>query len=784
MTRARALRIAVVALSLVVLVGLGAAEAPLPALVLALVSTIGALVLATTPKPEDGKVVALNPIAILGFIACCIFFVTAARAGVRGRLGNAPTSALLVAAFIGAVFCAHAARAVPSAILRRGGFWILAIHGVIGLPSLGAIGLFDPWEAHYGEVAREMLARRDAVSTFWGHEGWFTSKPVLLFWLQALALRAFGVHAEPGHVLEGANGAIAHPEWALRLPIFAIATIGIYVLYMGSARAVGERSALAAAIAVATTPFWIFLARQSITDMPLVGFLSAAMGMFLAATAASDERVATITIALGPVRLRAHAAHAVAALALFVALPQAAYLVSQNVTRSGIVADVVREGSPGNCWLPGQVPCAEHAPRYAFPPALQGAIWIVLALALFWLMTRDLRRRRVLALGGWVFAALATMAKGPLGLALPLATIVVFAISLRRPRLILDLLPPAALACAICLVLPWYVATYVRHGRLFVDELVLRHMLGRTLDHLHDTNEGDDTSVRYYLAQLAFGLGPWTGVVLLGVARALSARAKPGERFFVIWAAVAFALVTIMRTKFHHYVFPAVPPLAMLAGATLVRDRDRATDPPPIGLVVVAIAVSLFTGRALLGEGDAEGPARLVHLFTYQYARPWPASVHLGVPLAAVAALGLILPIVAYVRRGTVPAVAASVAAALFLGNVYLARTSPHWGQRAVFDAWAERAQESSAPLVAYRMNWKGENFYAGNRLAILGVTPGSGGPLSSYVASWRGKGARAVFVVTERGSIEALRGDAGAPIEVLTSETDSRQFCLVRIAL
>ena len=53
------------------------------------------------------------------------------------------------------------------------------------------------------------------------------------------------------------------------------------------------------------------------------------------------------------------------------------------------------------------------------------------------------------------------------------------------------------------LVLPWYVATWVRHGRLFFDELVLRHMIGRTLDHLHDTNAGDDVSFRYYVAQLA-----------------------------------------------------------------------------------------------------------------------------------------------------------------------------------------------------------------------------------------------------------------------------------------
>ena len=32
------------------------------------------------------------------------------------------------------------------------------------LPFLGTLGLWDPWETHYGEVAREMIQRDDYVS--------------------------------------------------------------------------------------------------------------------------------------------------------------------------------------------------------------------------------------------------------------------------------------------------------------------------------------------------------------------------------------------------------------------------------------------------------------------------------------------------------------------------------------------------------------------------------------------------------------------------------------------
>ena len=36
-----------------------------------------------------------------------------------------------------------------------------------------------------------------------------------------------------------------------------------------------------------------------------------------------------------------------------------------------------------------------------------------------------------------------------------------------------------------------------------------------------------------------------------------------------MWFLFAFALFSFMGTKFHHYIFPAVPPVAMLIGVVL-----------------------------------------------------------------------------------------------------------------------------------------------------------------------------------------------------------------------
>jgi len=35
------------------------------------------------------------------------------------------------------------------------------------LPFAGTYGLWDPWETHYGEVARQMVTRGDFISLWW-----------------------------------------------------------------------------------------------------------------------------------------------------------------------------------------------------------------------------------------------------------------------------------------------------------------------------------------------------------------------------------------------------------------------------------------------------------------------------------------------------------------------------------------------------------------------------------------------------------------------------------------
>ena len=171
----------------------------------------------------------------------------------------------------------------PSAV-HRVHAWEIALVGALCLalyiPKLGDYCLWDPWETHYGEVARRMLEDHDYVRLRWQNES-FRSKPVLTFWLMAGSMKLLGVGHDGGW--SGEFVASHKPEWALRLPFALFGVAGIVALWYALARLRSKRSAYLAAVILATSPYYFMISRQAITDMPACSMLIGAMALFLLA---------------------------------------------------------------------------------------------------------------------------------------------------------------------------------------------------------------------------------------------------------------------------------------------------------------------------------------------------------------------------------------------------------------------------------------------------------------------------------------------------------------------
>jgi 4-amino-4-deoxy-L-arabinose transferase-like glycosyltransferase len=796
----------------------------------------------------------------------------------------------------------------PRPLLRRHGFWVVTATTLLYLPSLGSHGLSDPWETHYGEVAREILARNDWISTWWGQDGWFWSKPVLDFWIQALSMATFGVRHGSDQVLGAVReGRVPWPEWAMRLPVFLLTLIAVYLLYKAAARAFGRRAGLLGGLVLLTMPQWFLLSHQTMTDMPFVAPMATTMALFLlGAQEDPDAQVRVYELDLGLLRLRFSGVHLVLGAIVACALPQIVYLVTRNLLLDirgfHFVLDQFASGSPGNCGLPGNEACHVAYPLLkGLHPALQALIWAQALSLVLYLSWGERRRQRLLFLAAWLFAALATMGKGPAGFGLPVLCALAYVAVTRRWRDLTRMEITTGLLTLLCVALPWFVAMYARHGQPFTDRLLFHDMFKRAFTHVHDTNEGDDTSFRFYVWQLGYAMFPWTGLVPAALGWWLRRRESTGATsaeadrkgdasiFFAVWFIFAFALFSLMLTKFHHYILPAVPPAAMLVGVLLDGLLARAAAAPggalrtprEVALYALGLSVSLavivggaarLLGGSLLGIGgvvvgvgllaatvvmlDGAAPAgdesapppgdaqpeaagyraappagtdaaateafrrryervllgaaaaagavvvlavgrdlssghdgafsqiRLMHLVTYNYKRPWPPSLDftptLGAFTAAAAALTFLLVVVRLRRHVVAGLVALGLGFGAWGLDVYFMKISPHWSQRETTVAYYQATREAPGPLLAYQMNWKGENFYTGNHVPAF---VSSGKRFQDYILEEKKKGLRTFYFVTEHGRTSTLSNELGPTrsFERLTTPELDNKFVLVR---
>ena len=177
--------------------------------------------------------------------------------------------------------------------------------------------------------------------------------------------------------------------------------------------------------------------------------------------------------------------------------------------------------------------------------------------------------RALLDAAGWalVLAAaacgMAVLAKGPLGVVLPLTACATFVLlqfvrerSVERWRR----LPwgRAVIVCAM-VALPWYCAAFSQAGMAFVRS----QLLDETLEQF--TGGTSRMWVFYYVLPWLQDTAPWNLFALLGAWRAWRLR-DPRAAFCVVWWVSFLAVFQLSAYKRQAYLLPAVPASALLAG--------------------------------------------------------------------------------------------------------------------------------------------------------------------------------------------------------------------------
>jgi 4-amino-4-deoxy-L-arabinose transferase-like glycosyltransferase len=244
---------------------------------------------------------------------------------------------------------------------------------------------------------------------------------------------------------------------------------------------------------------------------------------------------------------------------------------------------------------------------HAATPDAPLIFFVTLTLYLFWVGHEYGSRTWFLTAA---FASgLATLTKGPLGLALPGLVVVLYLAwcgELRRfwdKRLIHGLLIWAAVA------VPWY-ALVISETR----GAYLAFFKNENLRRATSAMEGHSGPIVYYVGALFAFFAPWC-VFLLGTIwfaiRKASERAPTsvggldlvdvrGHRFLLCWVAAFLGCFSLAATKLPNYIAPLYPAIAMLTARFLVRwQRGELTMPRWVmpaaigGVAVVGVVITL-----------------------------------------------------------------------------------------------------------------------------------------------------------------------------------------------
>jgi len=464
---------------------------------------------------------------------------------------------------------------------------VFIIAGVIFFFHLGAYGFWEPDEARYGEIAREMLAMRDFIVPHLNYVA-YVEKPPLLYWVTALSFRIFGID-----------------EFAARLVPAISALLGVLATFIFGNRVMGRRRALMAAAILATAPLYAVMSQVLTTDMLLS---------------------ALTTIAI---------------FALFLHYQE------------------------GGTWC-----------------------WIA-----------------------YVAMGLATLTKGPVGIALPTLTMVVFLWwegalrgSLRRFRAI------AGALLVLAIVAPWFIAISIREPG-FVDF----YFVGEHLRRIFDSSFSHGEPFYFYVVPVIAGLLPWSMLVPFLTWRRMAP--NPARRYCVIASMVIIATFSASSGKLIPYIIPAFPPLAVLLADGIIScawpDATRALRSPDSRILMESGPL-----LGLLGAGVI-----IAAIEAASFRTPYPMLVQPELfAIGGILVFGGAMTAVAFSARLTgagLSLIVITLAGALCAGTWARLAAEPMRSYASLSRAVAERAP--NAQIICYHRYAQGLPFYTRRRVIVVG---------------------------------------------------------------
>ena len=235
-------------------------------------------------------------------------------------------------------------------------------------------------------------------------------------------------------------------------------------------------------------------------------------------------------------------------------------------------------------------------------------LWTTLAIFLLYCGYTRERGKHVCYLLAYFFMGLATITKGPVGIAIPLLTMLLYCIAQKQYGQLkkLDLLPGFLIIAAT--VALWLVPACILGGNEYTQNILFKQTVGRAVD-----SYSHKQPFYYYLVNFPADFNPWTIFIPSAVIFFWRKRKQAGQldlAFPLVWFAGTFIFFSLISGKRNLYLLPLYPAAALLM-ARFWYDVIESVKEQPAKLITIpcyilfgALALGSLGFGAILALGD------------------------------------------------------------------------------------------------------------------------------------------------------------------------------------
>ena len=262
-------------------------------------------------------------------------------------------------------------------------------------------------------------------------------------------------------------------------------------------------------------------------------------------------------------------------------------------------------------------------------------------------------------LWAYVFMGLAVLAKGLIGIVLPALLLAAFAMVRRDWRIIVDAKLQLGFPIFLLLAAPWfYLVNSATDGKWLADFIFIHHFQRYTdwIGHRHP--------FYYYFTTLPLDFLPWTVFAIPAMFAYFPYRQimqRPTPLFFSLYFLVVFLFFSLSDTKRDLYLLPLLPTLALMAGNYI---DDLAENRIAESALYRWLSQSFFAAVAIIGLG--------LPIFAWVFRRE---MFWISLPAALVLSIGGIFTVIFLRKRRPLKAVTAVVllmAALTVCGSIWI----------------------------------------------------------------------------------------------------------------